>query len=247
MLLFRASRVLGPLLSALAFASYANPVFALLLDGTFFSRLTRTGLAASLVLLLLFHALVAAVGRAGEATRRRRRRRRGGGVQLVELEGDDDSGRLSEGERTPTTERTPVLGDRRRPRSDDDELGGAATKAEAEAGTESIATAQRTMQRTLRSLMDTQQQTAEQLATLTGALAGMQQGPPPPTPPPPLSTPLLPHSGATAARGGSRTGQPNSSSARRVTLSQGPAIPEQPLIELDSETEPLGLYGSLSL
>ena len=248
MLLFRASRVLGPLLSALAFASYANPVFALLLDGTFFSRLTRAGLAASLVLLLLFHALVAAVGRAGEAARRRRhRRRRGGGLQLVELEGDDDSGRLSEGERTPTTERTPVLGDRRRHRSDDEELGGAATEAEAEAGTESIATAQRTMQRTLRSLMDTQQQTAEQLATLTGALAGMQQGPPPPTPPPPLSTPLLPHSGAAAARGSSRTGQPNSSSARRVTLSQGPAIPEQPLIELDSETEPLGLYGSLSL
>eukprot|EP00964_Phaeocystis_antarctica_P111874 scaffold76135_cov42-Phaeocystis_antarctica.AAC.3 len=85
--------------------------------------------------------------------------------------------------------------------------------------------------------MDTQQHTAEQLATLTGALAGMQQGPPPPPTPPPPMTPLLPHSGAAGARrGGSGAGQPNSSSARRVTLSQGPAIPEQPLIELDSET-----------
>ena len=33
MLLFRASRLLGPLLSALAFATYANPVCELLLDG----------------------------------------------------------------------------------------------------------------------------------------------------------------------------------------------------------------------
>ena len=215
--------------------------------GTFFSRLTRTGLAASLVLLLLLHALIATVPSL-LSRRRRRSRSRGGGVQLFELEADDDSERLSEGERTPTTERTPVLGDRRRSRSGDDERGGAATAAEAEAGTESIATAQRTMQRTLRALMDTQQHTAEQLATLTGALAGMQQGPPPPTPPPPPMTPLLPHSGAVSARrGGSGAGQPNSSSARRVTLSQGPAIPEQPLIELDSETEPLGLYGSLSL
>ena len=98
-------------------------------------------------------------------------------MQLVEIEGDDEGGRMSEGERTPTTERTPVLGGRRKPRSDEGdegdegELGGAAPEAEAEAGTESLAAAQRTMARTLRSLMATQQQTAEQLATLTGALA----------------------------------------------------------------------------
>ena len=33
MRLFRATRLLGPLLSAFAFATYANPVFVLLLDG----------------------------------------------------------------------------------------------------------------------------------------------------------------------------------------------------------------------
>ena len=158
----------------------------------------------------------------------------------VPIEGDDEGGRMSEGERTPTTERTPVLGGRRKPRSDEGdegELGGAAPEAEAEAGTESLAAAQRTMARTLRSLMATQQQTAEQLATLTGALAGLQQG----LPPPPPSTPFLPHPGTAGARGGSGAGQPDSSTtphsnARRVTLSHGPAIPEQPLIELDSET-----------
>ena len=244
MLVYRASLVLGPLLSALAFATYANPVFELLIDGSFFSRLTRTGrLAASFGLLLLLHAVIIAVGRAGEAARRRRRRRRGGGVQLVEIEGDDEGGRMSEGERTPTTERTPVLGGRRKPRSDEGdagdegELGGAAPEAEAEAGTESLAAAQRTMARTLRSLMATQQQTAEQLATLTGALAGLQQG----LPPPPPSTPFLPHPGTAGARGGSGAGQPDSSTtphsnARRVTLSHDPATPEQPLIELESET-----------
>ena len=67
MLVYRASLVLGPLLSALAFATYANPVFELLIDGSFFSRLTRTGrLAASFGLLLLLHAVIIAVGRAGE-------------------------------------------------------------------------------------------------------------------------------------------------------------------------------------
>jgi len=237
MLLFRASRLLGPLLSALAFATYANPVCELLLDGTFFSRLTRTGLVASALLLVLLRVLVAAVARAGGAARRRRRRQRGGGLQLVELEGDDDRSRGV----------------------DQDELGESASAAEAHTctGTDSIAATQRAMQRTLRALMDTQQQTAEQLATLTSALASMQQGPKSPTPTPtptptpmPMPMPMSTHSGAVGARGGrGAVQQPDYSSTRRHTLPQSPAIPpEQPLIELEAD-EPLGLglYGSLSL
>ena len=203
----------------------------------------------------------------------------------VRSEGGTASGRQS------PCERTPVLGQRRRPRGGD-ELGGVADAADAadaetdggaggEAGAGGVAATQRSMQRTLRTLVDTQRQTAAQLATLTSALASMQQGPPQPQPQPQpqppqpqpqpqppqtqtqtpqtqtqtqLQTPQLspppptpPHAGTTGARSVGGTDRQNCSSRRRQTAPQSPAASELPLIELETETEPPGLYGSLSL